>query len=500
MNLFQPLMNEKEVQTDDGEINESHLMNLINLVCSNQRWLNKRKKVNTVRSLLKKYCYTSMFSRFLLLLIKTLRTLALQSFALITSSSASSSTSSSSSSSLSISNELLIIGAGQMRTGTTSLKFALQLLFNQPCYHMYDVIYKYQESHIKKWINIFNMHQKCVNIDKANWNDIFNECKFAVDYPTYADSWISSCRATTASDMVMTKHITFTENIIYRLRGLKSLPILHDKMYTKAFGSNYDQMTDEELKNAFIKWNQEIINYVPKDRLLIFDPNDGWKPLCEFLNIPIPENVPFPHLNKRIDLRNSLLKYRFLAQFLNFSFIISFLCYGLDWSSKLRYIEAYKDENRKDENIWPEHSSHLRTYPELKYHGMSPEWSIYTDGYTTGKKCLFNGIHQRSVYCTSEYSLHDGFTHKRQRDIIDQHNGIFNSMKPGDKSYGSVEYSPNFYKINSSVPKVQFGVQSTEQEFNQDLTLIRKELRELDEWKPAPTLTETISSVKFSRK
>lgn len=125
--------------------------------------------------------------------------------------------------------------------------------------------------------------------------------------------------------MVMTKHITFTENIIYRLRGLKSLPILHDKMYTKAFGSNYDQMTDDELKNAFIKWNQEIINYVPKDRLLIFDPNDGWKPLCEFLNIPIPENIPFPHLNKRIDLRNSLLKYRFLAQFLNFSFIISFL-------------------------------------------------------------------------------------------------------------------------------------------------------------------------------
>ncbi|CAH8430226.1 unnamed protein product [Schistosoma haematobium] len=44
------------------------------------------------------------------------------------------------------------------------------------------------------------------------------------------------------------------------------------------------------------------------------------------------------------------------------------------------------------------------------------------------------------------------------------------------------------------------SVQSTEQEFNQDLTLIRKELRELDEWKPAPTLTETISSVKFSRK
>ncbi|XP_018648960.1 putative nad dependent epimerase/dehydratase [Schistosoma mansoni] len=315
-----------------------------------------------------------------------------------------------------------------------------------------------------------------------------------------ADSWVSSCRATTASDMVMTKHTTFTENIIYRLRGLKSLPILHDNMYTKAFGPNYDQMTDDELRDAFIKWNQEIIDYVPKDRLLIFDPKDGWTPLCEFLNIPIPENVPFPHLNKRVDLRNRLLKYRFLAQFLNFSLMISFLCYGLDWSSKLRYIEAYKDEDRRDENIWPEHSSHLRTFPKLKCHGMSPEWSIYTNGYATGKKCLFDGIHQRSVYCTSEYILRDGFTHKRRRDTIEQHNSIFKSMKPGDKSYGSVEYSPNFYKINSSVPKVRFGIQSTEHEYNQDLKLLLKELRELDGWKPAPTLTETISSVKFSRK
>ncbi|CAH8497024.1 unnamed protein product [Schistosoma rodhaini] len=146
---------------------------------------------------------------------------------------------------------------------------------------------------------------------------------------------------------------------------------------------------------------------------------------------------------------------------------------------------------------------------------MSPEWSIYTNGYTTGKKCLFDGIHQRSIYCTSEYILHDGFTHKRRRDTIEQ----YNSMKPGDKSYGSVEYSPDFYKINSSVPKVRFGlithiskqievprfpvspiVQSTEHEYNQDLKLLRKELRELDGWKPAPTLTETISSVKFSRK
>ncbi|XP_018648961.1 hypothetical protein Smp_114430 [Schistosoma mansoni] len=71
-----------------------------------------------------------------------------------------------------------------MRTGTTSLKFALQLLYNQSCYHMYDIIYHYQESHIQKWINLFNMNKKFINIEKIHWNDIFNECRFAVDYPT----------------------------------------------------------------------------------------------------------------------------------------------------------------------------------------------------------------------------------------------------------------------------------------------------------------------------
>ncbi|CAH8429126.1 unnamed protein product [Schistosoma turkestanicum] len=193
--------------------------------------------------------------------------------------------------------------------------------------------------------------------------------------------------------------------------------------------------------------------------------------------------------------------------------------YGLDWSSKLRSIQAYQDESRKDENLWPEHSSHLRTFSKIHDHGLSPEWLMYTNGYYTGKKCLFNGVHQRSVYCTSEYMLHYGFTHKRRSDIIEQQYDYLNTRRPGDKSYRCVEHSPDFYKIDSTVPKVQFGlithmpkqidvprfpvssnIQPTENELDEDLMLIRKEIQELDEWKPAPTLTETISSVKFSKK
>uniref|UniRef100_A0A5K4EJH8 Sulfotransferase n=1 Tax=Schistosoma mansoni TaxID=6183 RepID=A0A5K4EJH8_SCHMA len=182
MNVLQPLMNEKEIQTDDENIH-NQLVNLINSMLFNQRWLNKNRKVNTLRNLLKNCCYISMFNRLLLTMIERPRTLLLQSFTLLSSSSSALSSSSSSSSS-SISNDLFIIGAGQMRTGTTSLKFALQLLYNQSCYHMYDIIYHYQESHIQKWINLFNMNKKFINIEKIHWNDIFNECRFAVDYPT----------------------------------------------------------------------------------------------------------------------------------------------------------------------------------------------------------------------------------------------------------------------------------------------------------------------------
>lgn len=35
---------------------------------------------------------------------------------------------------------------------------------------------------------------------------------------------------------------------------------------------------------------------VPPERLLVFEPKDGWEPLCKFLGKPVPDQ-PFPHVN-----------------------------------------------------------------------------------------------------------------------------------------------------------------------------------------------------------
>lgn len=52
----------------------------------------------------------------------------------------------------------------------------------------------------------------------------------------------------------------------------------------------------------------------PPERLLIFDPKDGWEPLCKHLGKPIPD-VPFPHVNDTEWLNEKLaflMKQRFL--------------------------------------------------------------------------------------------------------------------------------------------------------------------------------------------
>jgi hypothetical protein len=43
-------------------------------------------------------------------------------------------------------------------------------------------------------------------------------------------------------------------------------------------------------------YNAEVKQTVPADRLLVWSPRDGWAPLCEFLEVPVPD-VPVPHLN-----------------------------------------------------------------------------------------------------------------------------------------------------------------------------------------------------------
>jgi hypothetical protein len=41
---------------------------------------------------------------------------------------------------------------------------------------------------------------------------------------------------------------------------------------------------------------------VPPEKLLVFEPGDGWAPLCAFLGVPVPDE-PYPQVNSTAEFQ-----------------------------------------------------------------------------------------------------------------------------------------------------------------------------------------------------
>ncbi|CAH8494297.1 unnamed protein product [Dicrocoelium dendriticum] len=208
-----------------------------------------------------------------------------------------------------------------MRTGTWSLKCALETLYEKPCYHMAEIFFKRRKAHIKSWLDILKRTDSSeVEVTKATFDSLYDGFGAAVDYPTCLfykhlmefypkakviltvrepDEWVASCRATTLSRNLM-RPSTLGEELLYWYRGINGIANLHLALFRRTFGPNFSEMSDEELKEVYTRWNADVVNTVPPERLLVFRYQDGWTPLCRFLNFPVPpKSCPFPHLNKR---------------------------------------------------------------------------------------------------------------------------------------------------------------------------------------------------------
>jgi hypothetical protein len=83
------------------------------------------------------------------------------------------------------------------------------------------------------------------------------------------------------------------------------LDVLRD-MWTKAdimIPSGGDR---DEMARGFERWNQEVIDTVPAERLLVWNPKEGWDPLCEFLEIDVPSE-PLPNVNDTENFQKNLI-------------------------------------------------------------------------------------------------------------------------------------------------------------------------------------------------
>ena len=189
---------------------------------------------------------------------------------------------------------LSVIGAGFGRTGTLSLKLALEELGLAPCYHMMDVILR--PDFATHW-------SRAAKRGAVDWDEIFADYRSAVDWPVcdyyreladwYPDAkviltvrnaelWFSSTQNTIFSSI--NNFFEQQSPIGEIVRGIAN----------RHFGGTiHDRFL---LVEGYERHNAEVKSTIPAQRLLQFDVAEGWDPLCEFLGKPVPEK-PFPSTN-----------------------------------------------------------------------------------------------------------------------------------------------------------------------------------------------------------
>jgi len=199
---------------------------------------------------------------------------------------------------------LRVVGAGVGRTGTGSLKLALERLPGAPCYPAYELTTRHLD-HVPLW-------HEAVRGNEPDWDDIYGHYAATLDWPggsfwpelsqAYPDALVLLSARTTADEWFRSVDATIVE---YTRRteeqGVENWAPEMQAWYAmilEVFETRFTPAPfDEQLaKQAYERHNAEVRAAVPEERLLEWHPGDGWEPLCERLGVPVPDE-PFPHIN-----------------------------------------------------------------------------------------------------------------------------------------------------------------------------------------------------------
>ena len=197
---------------------------------------------------------------------------------------------------------LKLIGAGMGRTGTASLKIALEQLGLGRCYHMTEIMQN--PEYIKYWVNAAN--------GNPDWDTIFNGFGATVDNPG-CGFWKELASFYPEAKIILTtrdaeKWFESTNETIHSLEfaGFIKKSPWGEMVQKTVYDTMDNRMQDKEYMISFFEnRTQEIINTIAPDRLLVYQVKQGWGPLCEFLDIPVP-SMDFPRVNSRDETKELL--------------------------------------------------------------------------------------------------------------------------------------------------------------------------------------------------
>ena len=203
---------------------------------------------------------------------------------------------------------LKVIGTGVGRTGTHSLKLALEMLGQGPCYHMMEVFA--HPGHVPAW-------QALAEGRGDDFDALLSGFPSTVDWPTTyfwrtliarnpdakvlhserpADEWYQSISQTIFPALQR----QLPADVPEPWPGARA----HQAMIVKlirddTFGG--DLSRDNAIK-VYEAHNRSVRQDVPPEKLLVFHPRDGWEPLCAFLGVAVPE-TDYPRTNSTDEFR-----------------------------------------------------------------------------------------------------------------------------------------------------------------------------------------------------
>src|SRR6185312_3852289 len=199
-----------------------------------------------------------------------------------------------------------LIGAGLPRTGTLSQKIALEMLGLAPCYHMVNVLTDLDET--ARW-------RRAVDGD-LSVTEIFEGFEATVDWPGSffypdlidlypdakvllsvrpSDRWARSMRDTIWG-------VIYGDILIRPLSDARRtvdpqwddyITLVSEMWQRSGLIENAETTTETDMAAAMERYHEEVRATVPADRLLVWSVSDGWEPLCEFLELPVPD-ADFP--------------------------------------------------------------------------------------------------------------------------------------------------------------------------------------------------------------
>lgn len=170
------------------------------------------------------------------------------------------------------------------------------------------------------WLDAWEKHTQGAPADSINWQSVFSGFQSTTDCPA-SGFWKRLLHDFPDAKYILTErepeswYVSFRNTVFEAMSHPEKSSSEHRDVQNMAKALILDGLFEgrfEDKDFAISKlqdYSRQIRLAVPAERLLVMDISEGWQPLCEFLELPMPDDS-FPCSNTQVEFQNRLTKGR----------------------------------------------------------------------------------------------------------------------------------------------------------------------------------------------